>query len=89
MEEQSGREFASTNASAGALDAALQERPFSSEISLNLCRVFDVFDAQRHLTSDQTHRTLRATAINTWREAVAAAQKFGRAIPIRDLDSTT
>ena len=31
------------------------------------------FNVQRHLTSAQTHRMLRAAAMTTWREAVAAA----------------
>ena len=31
------------------------------------------FNVQRHLTSAQSHRTLRAAAMTTWREAVAAA----------------
>ena len=31
------------------------------------------FNVQRHLTSAQTHRALRATAMDTWRTAVAAA----------------
>jgi putative transposase len=31
--------------------------------------VFNIFNVQRHLTSAQTHRTLRAAAMNTWREA--------------------
>ena len=35
--------------------------------------VYNTFNVQRHLTSAQTHRTLRAAAMNTWREAVAAA----------------
>jgi putative transposase len=35
--------------------------------------VFNTFNVQRHLTSAQTHRTLRAAAMNTWREAVVAA----------------
>ena len=35
--------------------------------------VHDTFNVQRHLTSTQTHRTLRAAALNTWREAAAAA----------------
>jgi putative transposase len=35
--------------------------------------VYNNFNVQRHLTSAQTHRTLRAAAMNTWREAVAAA----------------
>jgi transposase-like protein len=35
--------------------------------------VYNTFNVQRHLTSAQTHRTFRAAALNTWREAVAAA----------------
>ena len=35
--------------------------------------VYNTFNVQRHLTSAQTHRTLRAAAMNTWREAAAAA----------------
>src|SRR5580700_7382017 len=31
--------------------------------------VFNTFHVQRHLTSAQTHRTLRAAAMKTWREA--------------------
>jgi putative transposase len=34
--------------------------------------VYNTFNAQRHLTSARTHRTLRAAALKTWREAVAA-----------------
>ena len=35
--------------------------------------VYNVFNVQRHLTSAQSHRVLRAAAISTWREVVAAA----------------
>jgi transposase-like protein len=35
--------------------------------------VYNTFNVQRHLTSAQTHRTFRAAALNTWREAVATA----------------
>jgi putative transposase len=35
--------------------------------------VFNTFNAQRHLTSARTHRTLRAAAMSTWCEAAAAA----------------
>ncbi len=35
--------------------------------------VYNIFNAQRHFASAQTHRTLRAAATNTWREAVAVA----------------
>ena len=34
--------------------------------------VYNIFNVQRHLASAQTHRTLRAAAMNTWRDAVAA-----------------
>jgi putative transposase len=35
--------------------------------------VYNTFNVQRHLTSAQTHRALRAAAMDTWRKAVAAA----------------
>src|ERR1700690_4222007 len=35
--------------------------------------VYNIFNAQRHLTSAQSHRALRAAAMSTWREVVAAA----------------
>ncbi len=35
--------------------------------------VYNAFNVQRHLASAQTHRTLRAVAMSTLREAVAAA----------------
>ena len=35
--------------------------------------VYNTFNVQRHLTSAQSHRVLRAAAMTTWREAVAAA----------------
>ncbi len=35
--------------------------------------VYNTFNVQRHLNSAQTHRTLRAAAMTTWRTAVAAA----------------
>jgi hypothetical protein len=35
--------------------------------------VFNTLNVQRHLTSVRTHRTIRAAAMSTWREAVAAA----------------
>jgi putative transposase len=35
--------------------------------------VFNTFNVQRHLTSAHAHRTLRAAAMSTWREATAAA----------------
>ena len=35
--------------------------------------VYNTFNVQRHLTSAQSHRVLRAAARTTWREVVAAA----------------
>jgi len=35
--------------------------------------VYNIFNVQRHLTSARTHRAFRAAAMNTWREALAAA----------------
>jgi transposase-like protein len=35
--------------------------------------VYNTFNVQRHLSSAQTHRELRAVAMDTWRTAVAAA----------------
>ncbi len=35
--------------------------------------VYNIFNVQRHLISAQTHRVLRAAAMTTWREVVAAA----------------
>lgn len=35
--------------------------------------VRNFFEVQRHLTSAQTHRTVRAAAMATWRAAVATA----------------
>ena len=34
--------------------------------------VYNIFNVQRHLTSAQTHRALRAVAMDTWRTAAAA-----------------
>jgi hypothetical protein len=38
--------------------------------------VYNIFNVQRHPTSAQTHRELRAVAMDTWRTAVAAASKI-------------
>src|SRR5277367_5835951 len=34
---------------------------------------YNTFNVQRHLTSAKSHRVLRAAAMSTWREAIAAA----------------
>jgi putative transposase len=35
--------------------------------------IYNTFNVQRHLTSAQSHRVLRAAAMSTWRGVVAAA----------------
>ena len=35
--------------------------------------VYNIFNVQRHLISAKSHRVLRAAAMTTWREVVAAA----------------
>ena len=35
--------------------------------------VYNTFNVQRHLTSARSHHALRAAAMSTWREVVAAA----------------
>ncbi len=50
------------------------ESPGSAQKFLSAHAALDnLFNLQRHLVSAQTHRTFRAAAMNTWREAVAAA----------------
>jgi putative transposase len=61
------------NSHQGAQDATIQEPWLSPEIPLKSCRRFQYHNVQRHLTSAQTHRTLRAAAMSAWCEAVAAA----------------
>jgi len=49
------------------------ENPGSAQKFLSAhAAVYNTFNAQRHLTSARTHRTSRAAALKTWREAVAA-----------------
>jgi hypothetical protein len=60
--------FGSTaaDATAGAQDAAVQESRFGAEKFLSThAAVYNIFNVQRHLTSAQTHRTLRAAAMDT------------------------
>src|SRR5471030_3190159 len=57
MEEQSGREFASTNPTTGTQDAALQEPGLSPEIPLNPRRRLQHFrrPAPPHVSSNAPH----------------------------------
>jgi hypothetical protein len=73
MEEQSSGEFASADPTAGAQDAAVQEAGSAQKFLSTHAAVYNIFNVQRHLTSAQMHRTLRAAAMSTWRDVVAAA----------------
>src|SRR5271165_6490066 len=59
MEEQSGREFASADPTAGAQDATLQERGLSPEVPLNARRLLQHF--QRPTPSHVSSISSRAT----------------------------
>jgi hypothetical protein len=56
-----------------AQDATLQEPKLRPKILSSYAAVYNTFYVQRHLGSARTHRTLRAAALDTWREAVVAA----------------
>jgi hypothetical protein len=71
MEEQSGGEFAPGNPTKGAQNATLQE-PRQKFLSTHAA-VYNTFNVQRHIALGRTHRTFRAAAMNTRREAVAFA----------------
>jgi hypothetical protein len=45
----------------------------SAQKFLSTHAAVNTFNVQRHLTSAKSHRVLRAAAMTTWREAVAAA----------------
>ena len=58
----------------GGSARAAVESPASAQKFLSThAAVYNTFNVQRHLTSAQTHRTLRAAAMETWRTPVAAA----------------
>ena len=67
---KNNREFASADAGG---DAAVQKSGFSQKFLSTHAAVCNTFNVQRRLASAQTHRTLRAAAMDTWRTAVAAA----------------
>ena len=71
-QEQSGREFASTDTTAAAQDTALQIARISQRFLSVHAALHDTFNVQRHLTSRRTLRTLRMEAFRTWRAATAA-----------------
>jgi pimeloyl-ACP methyl ester carboxylesterase len=76
VEEQSGREFASADSAAGAQDTQRFKSAGSAQKFLSAhAAVHNTFNVQRRLMSAQSHRVLRAAAMTTWREAVAAARK--------------
>jgi putative transposase len=47
--------------------------PGSAQRFLSTHAAYNAFNVQRHLTSGKTHRAFRASAMQTWREVVAAA----------------
>jgi transposase-like protein len=71
-QEQSGREFVSTNTAAGAQDAALQIVGSAQRFLSIHAAVQNTFNVQRHLTSRGSLRVLREEAFQPWRAATAA-----------------
>ena len=57
----------------GSGRCSVSRAPAPREILSAHAAVYNTFNVQRHLTSAQSHRLLRAAAMSTWREAVAAA----------------
>jgi putative transposase len=58
-EEQSSREFASADATAGAQDAAVQESGFSQRFLSTHAAVYNIFNVQRHLGPNAPHASRR------------------------------
>jgi putative transposase len=73
MEEQPSGEFASANAAAERKMQRFKNPGSAQKFLSTHAAVYNIFNVQRHLTSAQTHRELRAVAMDTWRTAVAAA----------------
>ena len=67
------REFASANPTKGEEDARVQERGIRAKILSTHAATYNTFNVQRHLTSATTHRAFRTSAMQAWREVVAAA----------------
>src|ERR1700687_3884105 len=77
MEEQSSGEFASANARRRERKMQRFKSPGSAQKFLSThAAVYNIFNVQRHLTSAQTHRALRAVVMDTRRTAVAAPRKI-------------
>jgi putative transposase len=73
MEEQSGRKFASADPTGGAQDSTFPSARSAQKFLSTHAAIYNIFNVQRHLISAQTHRVLRAAAMTTWRQVVAAA----------------
>ena len=73
MEEQSSGEFASADAAAERKMQRFKSPGSAQKFLSTHAAVYNTFNVQRHLTSAQTHRALRAAAMDTWRTAVETA----------------
>ena len=66
--------LASANPTTGGARSATFKSARSAQKFLSThAAVYNIFNVQRHLISAQSHRVLRAAAMTTWREVVAAA----------------
>jgi transposase-like protein len=63
----------STDPTTRTQDASFKSPGSAQRFLSTHAAAYNTFNIQRHLTSARTHRALRATAMQTWREVVAAA----------------
>jgi hypothetical protein len=73
MAQQSSGELASTDPTKGEEAARVQACGIHQKSLSVQAATQNTFNVQRHLTSARIHRAFRTSALQTWREVVAAA----------------
>jgi putative transposase len=73
MEEQSGRKFHQPTRRRERKMQRFKSARSAQKFLSTHAAVYNIFNVQRHLISAQTHCVLRAAAMTTCRQAVAAA----------------
>jgi putative transposase len=73
MAQQSSGEFASTDPTKGEKTQGFKSVGSAQRFLSVHAATQNTFNVQRHLTSARTHRAFRTSALQAWREVVAAA----------------
>ena len=73
MEEQSGQNSHQPTRRRERMMQRFKSARSAQKFLSTHAAVYNIFNVQRHLISAQSHRVLRAAAMTTWREVVAAA----------------